>query len=64
MYTKLKCLRCFNSGLLTNQVTNILTEVSPFCKSSHIYSICTQSRLQDQQINQNFMPYFDIYQLL
>ena len=30
------CLVCFNSGVLTNQVTYILTEVVPFCKSSHI----------------------------
>ena len=37
MYTKLRYLSCFNNGLLTNQVTNILTEVVPFCKSDHIY---------------------------
>ena len=32
MYTK---LRCFNSSLFKNQVTNVLTEVVPFCKSGH-----------------------------
>ena len=37
MYTKLRYLSCFNNGLLTNQFTNILTEVVPFCKSDHIY---------------------------
>ena len=35
MYTKLRCLRCFNSSLFKNQVTNVLTEVVPFGKSSH-----------------------------
>ena len=37
MYTKLRCLRCFNSGLFTKQPTNHLKEVVPFCKSGHIY---------------------------
>ena len=35
MHTKLICSICFN-GSLTNQVTNVLTEVVPFCKSGHI----------------------------
>ena len=35
MYPKL-FLKCFNSVFLTNQVTNVLTEVVPFCKSGHI----------------------------
>ena len=39
MFTKLRFLRCFNSGLFTNQVTNVLTEVVPFCKSGHIYNV-------------------------
>ena len=26
-------LSCFNRGFFTNQVTNLLTEVVPFCKS-------------------------------
>ena len=30
-------LICFDSVFFTNQVTNILTEVVPFCKSGHIY---------------------------
>ena len=37
MYTKLRCLRCFNSSLFKSQVTNVLTEVVPFCKLGHIY---------------------------
>ena len=37
MYTKLRFLRYFNSSLLKSQVTNVLTEVVPFCKSGHIY---------------------------
>ena len=31
-------LICFNGGFFTNQVTNVLTEVVPFCKSGHKYS--------------------------
>ena len=32
----------FNSGCLTNQVTNVLTEVIPFYKSGHICRhVCT-----------------------
>ena len=30
------CLVSLNSCVLTNLVTNILTEAVPFCKSSHI----------------------------
>ena len=37
MYTKVICLICFNGRLFTNQVTNVLTEVVPFCKSGHNY---------------------------
>ena len=37
MHTKL-FLICFNSGFFTNQVTNILTEVVPFCKSGHTHT--------------------------
>ena len=36
MYTKLRYLRYFNSSLFKSQVTNVLTEVVPFCKSGHI----------------------------
>ena len=36
MYAKL-FFDMFNSGFLTNQVTNVLTEVVPFCTSGHIY---------------------------
>ena len=49
MYTKLRCLRCFKSGLFTKQVINILKEVVPFCKSGHI---CTLPSIQpDTQVN-------------
>ena len=41
MYTKLRCLNCFNYGLFTNQVTNVLTEVVPFCKSNKILNYLT-----------------------
>ena len=30
-------LLCINSVFSTNQVTNVVTEVVPFCKSGHIY---------------------------
>ena len=34
-----KCfLKCFNRDFFTNQVTNVLTEVVPFCKSGHTYT--------------------------
>ena len=34
-----KCLLlCFNSVFFTNQVTYVVTEVVPFCKSGHKYS--------------------------
>ena len=36
MYTEL-FLCCFNSGFFSYQVTNVLTEVVPSCKSGHIY---------------------------
>ena len=42
MYTKLICLSSFNGSLFTNQVTNILTEVVPFCKS-----LCSRMRLDN-----------------
>ena len=37
MHTKLICSICFDGSLFTNQVTNVLTEVVPFCKSGQIY---------------------------
>ena len=40
---KLRCLRCFNSSLFKSQVTNVLTEVVPFCKSGLIYITLTTS---------------------
>ena len=30
MYTELRCLRCYNSGLYTKQIRNILKKVVPF----------------------------------
>ena len=33
-------LRCFNSGLLTNQVTNVLTEVVPFANRVTCIYVC------------------------
>ena len=39
MYTKLGFLRCFNMCFFTNQVTNVVKKVVPFCKSGHKYKI-------------------------
>ena len=37
MYAKLFLL-CFNNVFFTNQVTNVVTEVVPFCKSGHTHT--------------------------
>ena len=45
-------LICFNSVFFTNQVTNVWTEVVPFCKSGHVlynqqrHCCCTQKIAQ------------------
>ena len=38
-------MSCFNSGLFINQVTNVLAEMVPYCKSCYKYSCIYQAKI-------------------
>ena len=52
MYTKLRCLRCFNSGFFIIG-HKCFDTVVPFCKSGHKYYVLTCLTLTDLQSKSN-----------